>query len=274
MKTLFKEEKIEYFGALPFSFCRCRRPDLVERQGVQAGDIRTAVLFLIPYYVKDSEEGNLSLYARSADYHLYCDALFDRMLPELEKRYGGRFLGFADKSPIEENIAASMAGLGRIGDNYMIINETYGSFVFIGEILTTVPPEMLGFPIPEAPAPSYCLHCGACKKACPMGTEHDCLSAVTQKKGTLSEAESRYLRTYGSVWGCDICQLVCPYNKEVIWRGTETPIAFFRKDRIARLDLKLLEHMDDTEFSRRAFSWRGRAVLERNLAILNSEYSE
>lgn len=267
MKTVFENENIEFCGVIPFAACKCRRPDIIERKGVRAEDIQSAIMFLVPYYVSDGS-GNISLYARSGDYHAYCDALFERILPALEEKYGGRFLGFADKSPIEENVAASMAGLGVLGDHYMLINEKYGTFVFLAEILSTLPPEALGYT--ERPlAPSYCIHCGACKKACPMIIDGmECLSALTQKKGALTDAEKEYLRKYGSVWGCDLCQLACPTNKKAIANGIETPISFFRENRISTLTVEKLNEMDDAAFKKRAFSWRGKAPLLRNLEIL------
>ena len=268
LATFFAEEKIEYFGVLPFSACRLRRPDIIERKGISSESIESAIMLLVPYYVNDGA-GNISLYARSGDYHHYCDLLFERLLPKLEARFGGRFLGFADKSPIEENIAASMAGLGKLGDNYMLINEKYGSFVFLGEILSTVKAEVLGFDGKIA-EPAYCPHCGACKRACPMMIEDmECLSAVTQKKGVLSDEEADYLKKYGSAWGCDLCQLACPLNQKVLANGVETPIDFFRENRISTLTAEVLEKMSDEEFKARSFSWRGKAPLLRNLELLS-----
>ncbi len=269
LNRLFAEEKIDVYGVLPFSACRVRRPDLIERKGVSADEIQSAVMFLIPYYVNDGA-GNISLYARSGDYHRYSEALFARLLPKLEKAYGGRFLGFADKSPIEENIAASMAGLGVLGDNYMLISEKYGSFVFLAELFSTVSPEMLGYDGEKTREPSYCMHCEACKRACPMVKENlDCLSAVTQKKGPLSEEEAAYLKKYGSAWGCDLCQLACPLNRKVMQSGMETPIAFFHDERISALTKEMLDNMSEEEFRSRSFSWRGKAPLYRNLEILS-----
>lgn len=267
MKDLFEKEKIEYFGVIPFSACVCRRPDIIERRGVAADRIKTAVMLLIPYFVNDGE-GNVSFYARSLDYHLYCEGLFSRILPALEARFGERFLGFADKSPIQENTAASMAGLGVVGDNFMLINEKYGSFVFVAEILSTAEPAALGYAggIPE---PVGCSHCGACRRACPMTAEGmECLSAVTQKKGALSAEEEAYLRKYGYAWGCDICQLACPLTRTAIASGVQTPIDFFYQERIPKLTEEALSRMDEEEFRRRAFSWRGRGPLLRNLKLL------
>ena len=270
LQEILKKEKLDAFAVLPISHCNVRRPDIITRRGISEKEIQTAILFLIPYYVRDGA-GNISLYARSGDYHFYSDALFARIVPALEAEYGGRFLGFADKSPIEETVAAARAGLGKIGDNYMLIHEKYGSFVFLAELLTTVSPEVFGWQGEETlPAETGCLHCGACKKACPMVRENmPCLSAVTQKKGVLSEEETAYLQKYGSAWGCDICQLACPMNAAVLREGRETPLEFFKKDRIAALTKEALEEMDDETFQKRSFSWRGKAPLLRNLDILS-----
>ncbi len=268
LRDFFAEENIEVFGVIPFSACHLRRADIISRRGVAPEEVQSAVMFLIPYYVNDGA-GNVSLYARAEDYHAYSDALFARLLPKLEAKFGGRFLGFADKSPIEENIAAAKAGLGKIGDHYMLIHETYGTFVFLAEILSTLPPEMLGFD-GHVHDVETCSHCGACKKACPMVKENrDCLSAVTQKKGVLSEEEQCYIKTYGFAWGCDLCQLACPSNQAVLKNGIETPIDFFHQNRIQNLTADVLDAMSDEEFKRRAFSWRGKALLYRNLEILS-----
>ncbi|MBQ2987575.1 MAG: epoxyqueuosine reductase [Clostridia bacterium] len=270
MKTVFANENIEFYGVLPFSECRCRRADLIERKGARAEEIRSAVLFLIPYYVGD-EKGNISLYARAGDYHFYADRLFGRILPLLRERFGGEFYGFADKSPIEETVAAAKAGLGVIGDNYMLINEKYGSFVFIGEILSTVEPEALGFSGEILPARA-CLHCGACKRACPAQSHGgECLSALTQTKGALTQEQEAYIREYGSAWGCDLCQTACPLTQRAIASGARTPIGFFAENRIPHLTGEMLDSMSKEEFRFRAFSWRGKQPLRRNLALLSQE---
>lgn len=269
IKEIFAKENIEYFSVLPFEKCNVSRPDFIERRGALPGEIKSALIFLVPY-IAGNAEGNISLYARSRDYHLFCDGLFARVCAALEKEYEKPFYGFADKSPISEAYAAACAGLGVIGDNHVLINEKYGSFVFIGEILTAVPPEMLGY-IPREDLPKGCLHCGKCKAACPM-TESgmDCLSAVTQKKGTLSREEEEYILKYGSAWGCDICQTSCPLICRVLESGVQTPIDFFLQSRTDFLTSEKVNAMSDAEFSERAFSWRGRKTILRNLAIFEN----
>lgn len=271
LSGIFLSENIECFAPLPIEKCKVRRPDILLRAGLPAEQAKTAIMFLIPYYMGDGE-GNISLYARPMDYHAYCDELFPRLCGKLCEKFGGRFVGFSDKSPIEEADAACRAGLGVVGDSYVIINEKYGSFVFLAEVFTDNPPEDFGCD-PRGDFPlSYCPHCGACRRACPM-TESgmDCLSAVTQKKGGLSENEKAYIKKYGSAWGCDICQLVCPLVKKAIDGGAETPIEFFRENRIKNLTPEALSEMTDEEFKKRAFSWRGRTTVERNLRLLFEE---
>lgn len=261
VKEIFANENIEYVSALDIKADDIRRADLISRRGVDPEKIKTAIVFLIPYFASD-ERGNISLYARPRDYHAYADGLFSRIVPKLKERYGGEFLAFADKSPIEETNAALRAGLCVRGDSYVVINEKYGSFVFIGEVLTTHAAADLD--MDGAPRDiGECLHCGACRRACPMKNGRECLSAVTQKKGELSEDEKNYILENGYAWGCDICQISCPMNKNI----TETPIEYFKKERMAFLTSKQIEDMNDDEFLTRAFSWRGKKTLVRNLKL-------
>ncbi len=149
------------------------------------------------------------------------------------------------------------------------LNEKYGSFVFIGDIVTDISPDDLSA---TAPMPILrCEGCGLCRAACPTGILRgegdDCLSAITQRKGELSESEKALMRECNTLWGCDLCQTACPHNADPIL----TPIEFFYRDRIPLLSYELLDNMSDEEFRSRAFAWRKRATLVRNLAILYGE---
>lgn len=275
MQTLvdfFKDQNITCYATLPFSACTVTRPYLYEKNGLPAP--KSVTVFLIPYYTGCGE--NLSAYAVSRDYHAYARSLFSELYAFTARTYPQEtFLGFADHSPIDERDAAARAGLGVIGRNGLLINRDYSSFVFIAEILSSLPPEALGIEskIHEI---AYCHGCGACVAACPTGVlcgkSDKCLSAITQKKGTLDAEEIRLIRENGTAWGCDACQAVCPYTTAAIARGSIlTPIEFFRKERVTRLSRDGLCAMSDEEFAARAFSWRGRDVLYRNLAVLESE---
>lgn len=257
----FCEERISQFSFLPMDAVTVTRPELLFREGEFSPE--TVLMILVPYYTGKGE--NLSAYAVSRDYHLYMRGLGARLVDYLSERltpYTFRF--FADHSPIDERLAAVRAGLGVLGDSGLLLNPRYGSFHFIGEVITDCPPPG-GTPVHPVRG---CEHCGACRAACPTGAltgQGDCLSAITQRKGELTEDEISLMYRTGTVWGCDVCQLVCPHNRAAL-SGAHTPIRFFHEERIPHLTAAALVAMSDEEFSARAFSWRGRATIARNLA--------
>lgn len=263
----FVTEGIEYFAALPYDSVRVTRPYLTERAGLVPV---TALVFLIPYY--SSEGVNISSYAVARDYHLYIKDLTEGLADALRSAYPEyKFIGFGDHSPIDERHAALLAGLGVLGDNGLLINEKYGSFVFIAELLTDAPPELLGA-VPPSEI-KHCEHCGACLAACPTGClsgRGACLSDITQKKGELTDPECELIRRVGTAWGCDVCQRVCPHNAvpEI------TPIEFFKTDLIAALMSERVESMPEDEFRSRAYAWRGRNTVLRNLKVLKNKLPE
>ena len=263
VKDFFFEEKIEYYSILAYDDCNELRPDIIAREGFIP---RSVIVFLLPYYA--GETVNLSCYAASLDYHIAIKELTDALISRLSLEFpDNHFRGYGDHSPIDERHAAVIAGLGIKGDSTLVINEKYGTYVFIADIVTDVPPELLGA-VPPQPVKT-CSHCGACRRACPTGilrSECDkCLSAITQRKGDLDENEVEIMRKFDTVWGCDVCQTVCPYNRN----PQMTPVEFFHKDRIECLTSATLSSLSDEEFKRRAFGWRGRKTVERNLKELD-----
>lgn len=266
LSEILQKNHIDCFAALPLSACRVTKPYLLERAGITSG---SAVILAVPYFTPAcaSPERNLSAYAVGYNYHAFFDALFEELLPLLKERYPEhRFAGFADHSPIAEIEAASRAGLGVIGKNGLLLTERYSSYVFLGELLTDAP---LLYTLVE---PRFCESCGLCQKICPMEKIGTCLSALTQKKGELDEAEIAALRRYGSCWGCDLCQEVCPHTVRAIQNGSiYTPIPYFHENNIPRLSLAILDAMEEDEFQKRAYSWRKRETIRRNLLLLQEK---
>ncbi len=254
LRTFFQKEQIDCFGFLPFSFCKATRTYLYEKYPTLP---QSVIIVAIPY-ATDRVIPYLSRYAVSKDYHLYFESLWNRCVSELQSNYSNYwFAGFADHSPIDEISAAVSAGLGVKGDHHLLITKKYGSYVFLGELLTDYP--FQGSFVPQS---GTCSHCGACKKACPS-FDH-CLSAITQKKQPLSEKEISLLQTTSTAWGCDRCQEVCPENRE----ASLSPIPFFWEDRIDVFDIKTISQMSTEDFQKRAFAWRGRECVLRNLSYI------
>ncbi len=270
-------------SGVPLCQCKILRPYLLERAGLSLQG--TAFLFAVPYVLSEDvnrSERNVSLYAVPEDYHLYFKELSDTLLPRLKQAFPAySFALFADHSPIDEVHAAAMGGLGVIGLNGLLLHKTYGSYVFLAEIITDAPWEVAtGLGIESIPTdqPKACRKCGACVRACPGKCLPDgrdgCLSALTQKKGELTETEIAALASHSLVWGCDICQTVCPYNQLVLKKKIDTPIPYFRNHRCVTVTTTNILSVSDEDFAKRAYAWRGKNVILRNLKIKNDERSD
>ena len=180
-------------------------------------DACSVIAVLLPYYTGEHPGRNLSRYAVIRDYHDVLGSRLSDAAQRLRAAYpNDKFEAFVDNSPIPEVYAAYLAGLGDIGENGLLLTKAFGSYVFLGSIVTT---------LPLAPATeriSLCTHCGACVRRCPSGAlsgngfnREACLSRITQKTGTLSEEEMALIEQEGCLWGCDRCQEVCPVNRSV-----------------------------------------------------------
>ena len=265
MERLFKilnEAGVDLCAPISLKNCKIIRPDKLERVGFSSIDMLNAVIIAVPYLTHQSKR-NLSAYAVPRDYHGFFDEFFSNALPRLREIFPkNHFAGFADNSPIDERLAAATAGLGIIGDNGMLITEKYSSYVFLGEIVTDLA-------LPSEPHEiQKCSGCGKCRSACPMGEIGQCLSALTQKKGALCEDEANAILKYSSVWGCDICQEVCPHTLRAIKNQTiYTHIDYFKENCISQLTTYVLDSMSDEEFKKRAYSWRKRETIRRNLTL-------
>ena len=194
LKAFFDKEKIEYFAVLDYKNCIEISARIIEREDFVP---RSVIVYLLPYYT--GETVNISRYAASLDYHLVLGEVAAGLISALkEARPEVAAKGYGDHSPIDEVGAALVAGLGVVGDNGLILNEKYGSYVFIGDVVTDIDPQLIGGVC--AGEVKHCIHCGACKRACPThilsGEGSDCLSAITQRKGELTEQEQALMRKY------------------------------------------------------------------------------
>lgn len=265
LKEFFEKEKIYEYSILPFSEVTVIDERRAGRM-FEGRECRTVVPFLIPYLVRDGARTNISVYAHACDYHFYFTSLAQRLKEEF-----GDIAAACDVSPINEVECAVRAGLGSIGQNGLIINERYGTYVFVGEAFFSVPSTDPIFDgIARRDKGRFCRMCGACERACPTNAVCDktkCVSFINQKK-RLDEGDEDIIISSGSVWGCDICQMVCPANKN----ADETEIEFFREDRTPYLTEELIDSMvENGSFARRAYAWRGEAVVRRNIRLCQKQ---
>lgn len=261
----FRQEGILHWGACGFQrlegwLLSCRNRSRLP------GDPRTVLCALFPYRSPVGEH-NLSRYAVAPDYHGIVLPLLEAVARRLAEQFPGfSFPAFADNSPIPEVYAAALCGLGCIGDNGLLIHPEYGSWVFLGELVTDLPLPVL------TREPEGCLHCGACRRQCPgaalspEGLEKSrCLSHISQKKGALTPEEQELLRRGELVWGCDRCQECCPMNRGAKRRGMEV----FQRD-----CMPVIRPGEAGSLTGRAFAWRPPEVLERNLELTASNRQE
>jgi len=249
---------VSFSGCLPLLNCKA-----AQRLPV---DAKTVIVCIFPYLTPDDSPRNISRYAAVPDYHNVAGEMLERACSTLREMYPHEFVWFADNSPIREVDAALRAGLGVWGRNSLLIHPVYGSWVFLGSIVTDM--ELNTAEQQKA----ACIGCDACVKACPGGCitgghvdSERCVSSITQKKGELTAEEELLVKKGGLLWGCDICQQVCPMNRG----AAETPIEEFRQDRKA-----FLTESDLTRAVRfRAYGFRGPGPLRRNYRLLYGDES-
>jgi epoxyqueuosine reductase len=183
---------------------------LSARMNYWPGDARDATDALA-----DPELGYVSRYALGRDYHKVLRNALQRLADDIVERVGPMgYRVFVDSGPVLERALARNAGLGWIGKHTNLIARDAGSYFFIGEILTDLP-----LPVDEA-ATAHCGTCSACIPACPTGAitapnqldARRCISYLTIELHGAIPVELR--RMMGNrIYGCDDCQLVCPWNK-------------------------------------------------------------
>jgi epoxyqueuosine reductase len=254
---------------------------------------KTIISIAFPYFFKGLVKENISFsrYTLGEDYHRVLGKYLKK-ITEFIEGLGGKALYFVDSNSLPERYIAFLSGLGFIGKNNMLITEKYGSYVFLGEIITDL--DLLTLEEKENTFKdkvnkidkfAECSNCELCIKSCPtkslkqkdknktaLNNPNLCLSYITQKKNI----EDRWFSLIGGrIWGCDDCQDVCPYNQVV----EESNIEEFRpKQYMKNVDLNEVSNLSNEQFkekySNTSCSWRGKNIIIRNALIAAANTSE
>lgn len=222
---------------------------------------RSIVCCAFPYYTKLEKEPLFARYALGDDYHSVIRRRLSKAAEAIREAYGGETRICVDTAPLRERYWAERSGLGTVGRNNCLIVPGLGSYVFLGEILTTA--ELTATMAGER---SSCGDCGACERACPTGAlkngrvdARKCLSYLTiEYRGDFGVDTD----LYGRLYGCDRCQSVCPHNCGL--QSTDIEEFKPREELLALTPADVLE-MAPEEYSR---LFRNSAVKRARLALL------
>eukprot|EP00241_Pyramimonas_parkeae_P006326 CAMPEP_0114226788 /NCGR_PEP_ID=MMETSP0058-20121206/1427_1 /TAXON_ID=36894 /ORGANISM="Pyramimonas parkeae, CCMP726" /LENGTH=391 /DNA_ID=CAMNT_0001337553 /DNA_START=227 /DNA_END=1399 /DNA_ORIENTATION=+ len=218
--------------------------------------------------------GSVSSYAWGEDYHVTLGRKLRNLAEWLHARCGGRGMWYVDTGAVQERDLGERCGMGFIGKNSMLINKQLGSGFFIGELLTTLP---LPADLPPVRGRGGCGTCTKCRLACPTSAivedyvvdARRCISYLTIE---LKESIPEDLRPLmgNKVYGCDICQEVCPWNK-FSWEGGGSPLFGSPPAEVTSPKLLELLQLDEDGFQERFATSPirriGRARMARNAAV-------
>lgn len=216
------------------------------------------------------ETGKLKIsnHARGKDYHKVLKGKLQQLEEILKKDRDFNSYIQVDSGTLFEKELGRRAGFGYIGKNSLLINETFGSYIFLGILVTDF--EVNNY---SKPVEGSCGDCDICVRACPakaiLGNyEIDasiCYSYLTQQREKMPETKNlKY------VYGCDICQEVCPKNRDILKNLHEE-----FKPKLSSLDDINLKEFSNRQFKRKfrdfSFSWVGKKTLLRNIELMKKE---
>ena len=224
--------------------------------------VKSIICYAIPYpNISINGKYFPAKFSLGKDYHKIVKEFLE---DEAQKANLEKYETFVDVSFLDEKLCACLAGLGVKGMNDLFISNEYGSFVYLGEIVTD---KVCNYKEVEVKG---CLDCRKCVESCPNNAlengfnKEKCLSFLNQKSSNNFSLFNKMEKYYG----CDICQDVCPMNKNTSYNSF-----VFDVDEKAQMDLKKLENiLDYKEFSSdKTYSWIGYLKMLRNIIVLEAK---
>ena len=264
-----------------------RSPQLLATPTLIAPGIRSVVTVAVAYDRTPRQPGRVGFgrvarYAWGRDYHKVLRRRLENLVALVQKRVGRPFAYrvFSDSVPLLERALALRAGMGFIGKNTMLIRPKTGSFFFLGEILWEL--EVVHDKPPVSLAVLQCGSCTRCLAQCPTNAfvservldASRCISYLTiEKRGALREEERTAIGEW--IFGCDICQEVCPFNTSPLKKGLRADVPELRAEQGVGELLSLKEvlalrdvHSFEGRFAGTALMRAKREGLLRNAALV------
>lgn len=277
---LYKQQELQYQSGFEEKDIEKRtEPSLIFDQPKSIISIALAYPSKMKTMVVSKKGDRRGIFCRASwgtDYHT---VLRDR-LKKLEtfiaeKVPGAKFKSMVDTGELVDRAVAERAGIGWSGKNCSIITPEFGSYVYLGEMVTNIPLE------PDTPMEDRCGSCNKCVEICPTGAlvqggqldAQRCIAFVTQTKGFLADEFREKLGN--RLYGCDTCQTVCPENKgkDFHFHPEMEP-----DPEIAKPQLKPLLTISNRDFKEKfghvSGSWRGKKPIQRNAIIALAHYKD
>ncbi|MCS7464656.1 tRNA epoxyqueuosine(34) reductase QueG [Paenibacillus doosanensis] len=234
----------------------------------------------LPYSPRSEPGAYRGILSRSAwgmDYHHVLRDRLQRLEEWIRRRVPqARMESMVDTGVLVDRAVAERSGIGWSGKNCSIITPEFGSWVYLGEMITNLP-------LPaDTPVTESCGDCTICIDACPTGAlvgpgqlnAQLCISFITQTKGHI-EDDTMKEKIGNRLYGCDTCQIVCPKNRGKNW--THQPELQPDPEQAKPLLLPLLE-LSNREFKERfgssAASWRGKKPIQRNAILALGHFKD
>lgn len=232
---------------------------------MEEGKTIISIAFPYSYDLKKKSKDGFSIYTWGNDYHKVVSGYLERICNYINS-LGGKAIYFVDSNFLPERYIAKISGVGFIGKNNMVITKKYGSYVFLGEIITDIYMEE------DKVIENGCGDCNICLEKCPTKAVSNngscpniCLSYITQKKHI---EDFWFSKLQGRIFGCDSCQRLCPHNERA---NTSSMVEFKPNDYMKNPDLEELVYIDNKNFKEKykitSCGWRGKAILQRNALI-------
>ncbi|GGG14378.1 epoxyqueuosine reductase [Paenibacillus albidus] len=223
-----------------------------------------------------ARRGILARASWGQDYHHVLREALGRLETFIRERVPGAVLeSMVDTGVLVDRAVAERAGIGFSGKNCSIISPKWGSWIYLGEMVTNIP-----FP-PDKPVQEGCGDCTKCIDACPTGAlvgpgqlnAQACISYLTQTKGFLSD---EYMTKIGNrLYGCDTCQVVCPHNRGKNWTHR---LELLPDPEIVKPLLMPILDLSNREFKEKfgssSAAWRGKKPIQRNALIALGNFKE